>query len=180
MKHTETINSRSWAREARRHCRIRKFSHFESVHAWVHTLTDLGWIRARPCWHYSGVDENNHLARRIELTGGWIVEARPQDAKLLLSLRNRIKRWRIPGPVTLDKLSRYMGTAEKFLRETRILTAARENLYRFVETRDVPATIREQADHLKLPMSYQDMDVEQCAEWHRIAAGWAPKQEAQA
>lgn len=188
MKHTETINSRAWAREARRHCRIRrlggayKYRGSPFIQAWVQTIPNFGWIRARPCYKHCGVEgEPGAYVRRIELTGGWIIEVQPSDPHYLGPISGRrTKRFRVPGPVDLDKLARYMGTAEAYVRKTRILIAARERLYELIEAREVPATIIEQANRLGLPIAYTDMTEEHCLRWAEIAKGWPLKEQSNA
>lgn len=118
MKHIETINSRIWARAARRKCRVRllgpayKHPRYEFVSRWVATIPNLGTLSARPCYRYAhGADY-----RRVELTGGWKIEARPANAgHLSLNEARWLVRY-VPGPVDLDKLARYMGTLERQLR----------------------------------------------------------------
>lgn len=175
MTTAETINSRSWAREARRHCRIRT-SHpgWKYINAWVRTIEGLGWIRARPCYVWGRSDADGRRERFPELTGGWIVEVQPRDPEYLKS-RPRTKRFRLAGPVTLDKLSRAMARAERYLITERSLIATRETLKRLVDGKDVPENCHLIAEKAGLPMGYVDMTPEHCQAWTRIAQDWPDK-----
>lgn len=182
MKTPETINSRSWAREARRHCRIRKskFGGAEYIHAWIHTIEDVGWIQARPCyvWGRGG----DRWERYPVLTGGWVIKVQPRDPEYMKT-RPRTKVFHVAGPVDLDKLSRAMARAEVHLRRERSLVATREALKRLVDSKRVPRNVRnvrKVAEKRGLPMSYVDMSPEDCQRWATIVAEWPDKARAQA
>ena len=179
MKILETINSRSWAREARRRCRIRRYKYRRGyssgyIHAWTHTIEGLGWIQARPCYVWGRSNEDGRRERFPVLTGGWVVKVRPHDPEQMKT-RPATKVFRIAGPVSLDKLSLAMARAERYLRTERQLIATRETLKRLVDTKDVPANIDRLCRRVGLPMIYADMTPEHCQAWAEIAKAWPNK-----
>ena len=77
--------------------------------------------------------------------------------------------------MTLDKLARYMGEAERYLRAERSIWAARETLERLVDTKDVPATVELWAAREGLPIMYHEMTPEDCLRWAEVAKTWPDK-----
>jgi hypothetical protein len=176
VKTPETINSRSWARAARRHCRIRK-SPFggKYIHAWVNTIPNLGRIRARPCYVWGRSDADGRRERFPELTGGWKIEVQPQDPGFFGS-QPRTRKFHVSGPVDLAKLSRAMARAERHLLISRCLISARSELKRYVAGKRLPPRLRTMAERRKLPMCYSDMTLEHCQAWLSWASSWADKE----
>jgi hypothetical protein len=154
VKHRETINSRTLARDAFAQC-----TGAGRTAAFFHTFPHVGWVHVRPC------------DVRGEPSGGWNIRARAQCAPGL-SGPYRTREYRVPGPVTVDKLARYLGTAEMQLRADRNIYAAREELDRFLATREVPADVTDIAIRLGVPVDYHAMTPGDCCAWRAEAKKW--------